>query len=224
MSVTMPVLIEAGTKGKKVVAYAQHWPGLERNGSRDEVALNKLATYFPRYARIAERAGLTKEFAAEANVELEVIERYIGTGGTEFWGISYAHSSIDYLPITADELDRQLALLQSCWAEFDHFGSTVSSELKRGPRGGGRMRDEIVRHLLSVEVDWMGGLGLRYDFHDVIPLDARAAYHEDVVNTIRTFHAEEKLAKTWTIPFLIRHTAYHVMDHAWEMEDRDLSS
>jgi hypothetical protein len=85
------------------------------------------------------------------------------------------------------------------------------------------MRDEIVRHLLSVEVDWMGGLGLRYDFHDVIPLDARAAYHEDVVNAIRAFHAEEKLAKTWTLPFLIRHTAYHVMDHAWEMEDKDLS-
>lgn len=223
MSDTMPVLIEAGTKGKKVVAYAQHWPGLERNGSRDEVALTKLATYFPRYARISERAGLAKEFAAESDGDLEVVERYVGSGSTEFWGISFVHSSIDHLPITADELERQLSLLQACWAEFDHFGSTVSAELKRGPRGGGRMRDEIVRHLLANEADWMKGIGVKYDYHDLIPLEGRVRYRQDVVNAIRQHHADEQPAKTWTIPFLIRHSAYHVMDHAWEMEDKDLS-
>jgi hypothetical protein len=25
------------------------------------------------------------------------------------------------------------------------------------------------------------------------------------------------------LQFLIRHTAYHTMDHAWEMEDKDLT-
>ena len=223
MSDTMPVLIEAGTKGKKVVAYAQHWPGLERNGSRDEVALKKLASYFPRYARVAARAGFTSEFAEESNGEFEVVESYLGSGSTEFWGISFVHSSIDHQPITAEELERQLALLQACWAEFDHFGSTVSEELKRGPRGGGRMRDEIVRHLLATETDWAKKLGLVYDYHDVVPLEARAAYHQDFVASIRKLHAEDKTAKTWTLPFLIRHTAYHVMDHAWEMEDKDLT-
>ena len=39
---------------------------------------------------------------------------------------------------------------------------------------------------------------------------------------IRAYHAEGKAARTWPIPFLIRRTAHHVMDHAWEMEDRDL--
>ena len=29
---------------------------------------------------------------------------------------------------------------------------------------------------------------------------------------------------TWTLPFLIRHSAYHTLDHAWEMEDKDLSA
>jgi hypothetical protein len=29
--------------------------------------------------------------------------------------------------------------------------------------------------------------------------------------------------RSWTLPFLIRHSAFHVMDHAWEMEDKDLS-
>ena len=25
------------------------------------------------------------------------------------------------------------------------------------------------------------------------------------------------------LPFLIRHSAFHAIDHAWEMEDKDLS-
>jgi hypothetical protein len=30
------------------------------------------------------------------------------------------------------------------------------------------------------------------------------------------------MARTWPLRYLIRHTAYHTMDHAWEMEDKDL--
>ena len=29
--------------------------------------------------------------------------------------------------------------------------------------------------------------------------------------------------RTWTLPALIRHSAYHTLDHVWEMEDKDLS-
>jgi len=41
---------------------------------------------------------------------------------------------------------------------------------------------------------------------------------------IRAYNAEGKLARKWPIQFLIRRTAQHVMDHAWEMEDRDLGA
>jgi len=30
--------------------------------------------------------------------------------------------------------------------------------------------------------------------------------------------------RSWTLPFLIRHSACHTLDHAWEMEDKDLSA
>ena len=40
---------------------------------------------------------------------------------------------------------------------------------------------------------------------------------------IRTHHAEGKMAKKWPLHYLIRHTAYHTLDHTWEMEDRDLT-
>ena len=33
---------------------------------------------------------------------------------------------------------------------------------------------------------------------------------------------EGKRMRSWTLPFLIRHSAFHVMDHAWEMEDKDI--
>ena len=31
------------------------------------------------------------------------------------------------------------------------------------------------------------------------------------------------MARTWTVQFLIRRCAWHMLDHAWEMEDRDLT-
>jgi hypothetical protein len=37
------------------------------------------------------------------------------------------------------------------------------------------------------------------------------------------WYAEGKRLGSWTIPHLLRHTAYHVLDHTWEMQDRDLT-
>jgi hypothetical protein len=31
------------------------------------------------------------------------------------------------------------------------------------------------------------------------------------------------IGRTWTLSYLLRHAAYHVLDHTWEMQDRDLS-
>jgi hypothetical protein len=33
----------------------------------------------------------------------------------------------------------------------------------------------------------------------------------------------ERRICSWTLPFLIRHSAFHPLDHAWGMEDQDLS-
>jgi len=44
---------------------------------------------------------------------------------------------------------------------------------------------------------------------------------------IREYHAQGKLAGKMAngpLRFLIRHTAFHTLDHAWEMEDKDLSA
>jgi hypothetical protein len=42
---------------------------------------------------------------------------------------------------------------------------------------------------------------------------------------MRAYNAGEvaKRMRSWTLPFLIRHSAFHTLDHAWEMEDKDLT-
>ena len=43
---------------------------------------------------------------------------------------------------------------------------------------------------------------------------------------MRAYNAGEvaKRTRSWTLPYLIRHSAFHTLDHAWEMEDKDLSA
>src|SRR5205823_8703195 len=93
-----------------------------------------------------------------------------------------------------------------------------------GPRGGGRDRDHIVDHTIHVEQNWAQKLGLHTP-DDADRTDEGLRVHRDAYcNAIRAFHAEGKMARTWPLRYLIRHTAYHTLDHAWEMEDKDLTA
>jgi hypothetical protein len=218
----MRVMLEIGPKGKKVVAVAPDWPGLERGGKTGEAAVERLLDYVPRYAVIAELAGME---AAFANITAaEVVEQYPGTGSTDFWGISFAFSSIDHQAMSGEELERELALMQACWAFFDDVRGRVSAELQRGPRGGGRDRDRIIRHVILNEMDWGKGLGVLPP-HEGIPTGDELSAHRDAYcSAIRAFHSQSKMARKWPLRYLIRHTAYHTLDHTWEMEDKDLTA
>ena len=222
MANQLRVMLEIGPKGKKVAAVAPDWPGLERGAKTGEVAIEQLQAYLPRYAQVAKLAGLAAEFAASTTVDL--VEQYPGTGSTDFWGISFAFSSIDRQDLSHAELERELTLMQACWAFFDSVRLRVSAEMQKGPRGGGRDRDRIVRHTVATEQDWATKLGVN------TPPDARftdeglPAHRAAYCNAIRAFHAEGKMARTWPLRYLIRHTAFHTLDHAWEMEDKDLTA
>ena len=87
------VTLEIGPKGKKVVAVAPDWPGLERGAKTGEAAIERLLAYVPRYATVTKLARMEAAFMNLTDVD--VVEQYPGTGSTDFWGISYAFSSID---------------------------------------------------------------------------------------------------------------------------------
>ena len=216
------VTLEVGPKGKRVVAVAPDWPGLERGAKTAEAAIARLQAYLPRYAPIVRLAGMGATFPTSDAIE--VIEQYPGTGSTDFWGISFAFSAFDQQAMSRGELDRDLALLQACWAYFDAARSRVSAELRKGPRGGGRDRDRIVRHVLGTELGLFAvkvGVGASID--SLLTDEGLRAYRDAFLAAMRTYHAEGKPPRTWPLRYLIRHTAYHALDHAWEMEDRDLT-
>ncbi len=222
MANKLRVVLEAGPREKKVAAVAPDWPGLERGATTKEAAIEKLQSYLARYAKVAKLAGKEKQFAAVTGVD--VVGEYQGTGSTDFWGISFACSSIDERTMSKTELERDLSLMRACWTFFDGVRARVSAKMQKGPRGGGRDRDRIVLHTLAVEQDWAKKVGVLTP-GGLVVTDANGlkTFRDAYCAAIRQFHSEGRMARTWPLPFLIRHTAYHTLDHAWEMEDKDLT-
>ena len=219
------VTLEIGPKGKRVVAVAPDWPGLERGARTRDEAIERLHSYIPRYSPVAKLAEMDAEFDTIKNVD--VAEQYPGTGSTDFWGISFAFSSIDKQAMSADELERELTLMQACWAFFDDVRQRVSVEMQKGPRGGGRDRDRIVRHTLYTEQDWAKMIGVITPDGAKLTGEELKAYRDAYCHAIRGYHSQRKFAgkmAKWPLRYLIRHTAFHTLDHAWEMEDKDLTA
>src|SRR5262249_28306398 len=156
---------------------------------------------------------------------LDVIEDRVGTGSTDFWCISFSPSSLEQEPMGDTEIDRKINLLRACWAYFDGVAGRVSAEMRKGPRGGGRDRDRIIRHTIRTESeDFAKQVGLRIPEGGALTPDGLATHREAYVAAMRAYNrGQGKPMRSWTLPFLIRHSAYHVMDHAWEMEGKDLS-
>jgi hypothetical protein len=222
----MPVrtVVEHGTKDKKSVAFSLDWSGWSRGAKTAEAAVETLEAYRPRYRPVAEIAGMLAEFDAAG--PLEIVESRVGTGSTDFWGISFSPSSTEHGPMGDAELERKLTLLQASWAFFDRVAARVSPEMRKGPRGGGRMRDEIIRHVIRVEsLDHAHQVGVQEedDGTALTPKGLRE-HREMYLAAIRDYNAGkvDRKMRSWTLPFLIRHSAFHTLDHAWEMEDKDL--
>jgi hypothetical protein len=124
-------------------------------------------------------------------------------------------------------MERGITLLRASWTFFDAVAARVSAEMRKGPRGGGRERDEIIRHVTRVEsLDFAAKVGLQMPDGPTLAGEALRQYREDYLAGIRAYNAGEvkRRMRSWTLPFLIRHSAFHTLDHAWEMEDKDLSA
>lgn len=221
MTDNLRLTLEIGPKGKRVVAVAPDWPGLERGAKTGEAAVERLLSYLPRYAKVTMLAGMEDEFPT--TLDFEVVETYVGTGSTDFWGISFAFSSFDRQVMSNESLERELTLMQASWAFFDDVRSRVSAEMQRGPRGGGRDRDRIVRHTFGAELDWANKLGVLTPLEEMLTVEGLKSHRTAYCSAIRALRSQRKMARTWPLRFLIRHTAYHSLDHAWEMEDKDLN-
>ncbi|NUT18752.1 MAG: hypothetical protein HOV77_06170 [Hamadaea sp.] len=221
MAEPVRVMLEQGKK-KRLVACAFDWPGWDRSARIGADALAVLATYRPRYARVAELAGYGAEFTATG--DFEVIEQLDGIGMTDYYGVSGRAATPETEPMTDAECERKIALLRASWILFDTVAARVSAELRKGPRGGGRERDEIIWHVNGAEIgEFAPKVGVKVPRETIGGAEALRAYRMEFVEEIREHHRSGEPARSWALQFLIRRCTWHMLDHAWELEDRDLT-
>ena len=187
---------------KRVMASAADWPGWCRGGKTEEAALETLAAYAPRYARVAKLARM--ELPKDA-ADFKVIERQTGNASTDY-GVPAIPAKNERKPMTRRETERMIALLQACWKHLDQVKAKAPPELRKGPRGGGRDRDKMYQHVVDAELEYGKAIGVRLKQPDRIALLAAVNNPNDDTK--------------WPVPYFIRRTAWHALDHAWEMEDR----
>jgi hypothetical protein len=215
MAKPIPVYLEAGAK--KVFACSIDFPGWCRSGKDEEAALEALADYAPRYAEVAKVAKVV--FPAKA-VELEVVERVKGKGATDF-GIPHEVTRADSEPLTARQAARQVELMRAAWAVLDRVAKASPAELRKGPRGGGRDRDKMLDHVLGAEAAYARKLGIKHPQPALGDTRAIKALRDELAETLRgASDGSPLVAKGWPPRYAMRRIAWHVLDHAWEMQDR----
>ncbi|MEO1060335.1 MAG: hypothetical protein AAFZ07_02875 [Actinomycetota bacterium] len=221
MSQPVRVMVERGKK-KRVVACAFDWPGWDRSTKLGGDALEVLDSYRLRFAKVAELAGYGDEFARLGGLAL--VEEVEGIGMTDYYGVSGRAATAEHDPMIDAVLERKVALLQAAWTTFDETAARVSAELRKGPRGGGREKERIIRHVNGAEIDeFAPKVGVKVPLETRDDPTALRAYRAAFVDAIREHHDRGAPARSWALQFLIRRCARHALDHAWELEDRDLT-
>ena len=219
---SLAVVLEHGHK--KVFAVARDWPGWSRSGKSDDEAVAALLAYAPRYARVVKAAGIKRSLPS-ADATPKIVQRLEGGSGTDF-GVPGVSSREDTEPLTGAELKRQQAILEASWKAFDAMARKAKGKtLTVGPRGGGRTLAKMTAHLLDAEIAYLGQLGSRHakpeQNHDEI-----AQVRREALAALRARTAGRRLPnprntkRPWTPRYFIRRSAWHSLDHAWELEDR----
>lgn len=216
----MPIRVVLEVAAKRSFASALDWPGWSRSGRSPDEALERLVEYGTRYAAIAKRAKVA--FTAPTSVDdLDVVERVRGGSGTEF-GVPGTTARSDSEAIATRELNRLIKLLEAGWKAFDRAATAAKGRrLRLGPRGGGRQVPKMVEHVREAEGAYLHQLGWKTD-RAASMSDLRRAF----VEALRLRAAGKELPQPnrvrspWEPAYAIRRSAWHAVDHAWEIEDR----
>ena len=215
-----PVSVAIEVGAKRAFAVALDWPGWARAGKDPDAALESLLAAAPRYATVLN--GTRLGFAVPKDVRgIRVVERLSGDATTDF-GAPGAKAKADRRPLDDIEIRRQLTILRACWRTFDGaVGRAEGVELRKGPRGGGRTLEAIVAHVNDADGAYLSQLAIK---------PPKAA---GLGETRETIAGALEAARTATLPrkrprggdvwpprFFVRRVAWHVLDHAWEIEDR----
>jgi hypothetical protein len=214
MTERLAVAIE-GTS-KKFFASALEWPGWSRSGKTPEAAIEALLAYAPRYEPVARAAGLT----FGSTFDVDIVEQLEAGSGTDF-GVPSRPTGADARPTDEAEAARLASIVGAAWATFDRIAAAAPSELRKGPRGGGRDRDKMVGHVNESDWYYARELGIRERQPATGDRTAIEALRAAVVDVLRQPSDGRPIAdRKWPARYAARRIAWHALDHAWEIEDR----
>jgi len=216
------VYLEIGSK--RVFACAVEWPGWCRSGHDEAAALQALLDYGSRYAAVVRSARLG--FRAPAQVDqLRVVERIQGNATTDF-GAPGVIPSADRAGADLADCARLEKVLRAGWRALDEARKrAMGKALRKGPRGGGRELDAIVRHVVEADRSYLGGLGWK------APSPGKTSNRVEetrsaIIEGLRASARGEIPAKgprggtRWPVRYFVRRVAWHTIAHAWEIERR----
>jgi hypothetical protein len=207
------IYVELG--GKKAIAWSLEWPGWCRIRTSEEAAVQALIDTAPRYGLIAQRAGIS--FVPG---DLVVVERLPGDTNTA-WGVPSVLASAETRPIDTTTAQRNVALLRASWDILEEVIAASPSQLRKGPRGGGRDRDEILGHVIEAERAYARKIGVRHKPFEMNDKSALKAMREEIAALLSKPSSGEPLVSGgWNASYAIRRMVWHVVDHIWEIEDR----
>lgn len=195
-------------------ATALDWPGWCRRAKTaagQEAAVEALWEYADRYAMVLRTAGLLTAKKRFPSGEPEIVGSVAGNATTDF-GAPAVPGTWDEEPLDPREKRRRAELLRACWGAFDQAVASSAAKLVKGPRGGGRDRDQIADHVRDAERAYARKLGLK--------LPPRTPWPEQRDAIVAAIAETAEQSGGWPLRYGINRTAWHVLDHAWEIEDK----
>lgn len=211
------ILIGIETTPKKSFASALAWPGWSRSGKTPDQAIEALLAYAPRYARVAAIAGV--DFPS-TGLDAETVEQLEGDATTAFGAPSITFQA-DHRATDAVAVGRIAALVGATWTLFNEVAAAAPAELRKGPRGGGRDTAKMVEHVVGAEQAYAARIEVRRRMPDPTDAAAVAELRAAILEPLSQPSSGAPLGK-WTQRYAARRIAWHILDHAWEIEDRSI--
>ncbi len=219
----MDVYLERGSK--RTFACAVGWPGWCRSGRDEASALDALLRAGPRYARALKGTRLGSVAPKHVSA-FRVVERLPGDATTDF-GAPGAIPKADERRMTDPDMRRVRTVLRACWRAFDEAAlSAKGKALAKGPRGGGRDLDAMTEHVIEADRGYIGALGGKAPPREGTVAERLEAVRFAMLETIAASRRGKlsergpRGGKRWKPRFAVRRSAWHWLDHAWEIEDR----
>jgi len=203
---------------KRAFQWAIDWPGWCRSGKTELQALERLIEAAERYNVVIERAGL-EPLSVSAN-DVYVVDSVEGGATTDF-GAPERWTASDERPTDAAGGDRLARLVEAAWLVLDDVVATAPAELRKGPRGGGRERDKVFEHVLLAEHAYARTMGLKLPVPDPADPGSAAVVRDAIAAVLREPSDGSPIeGRKWNRRYAARRVAWHILDHAWEIEDR----